>query len=475
MAVQEKVFSPQPGPQTDFLATDADVCIYGGAAGGGKSFGLLLDPLRHLENPFFRGVYFRRTSTQVKNLGGLWNEASEIYTHFGGVPKEKELLYTFPSGMLLKFTHLEHEKDKQQHQGGQYTAIYFDELTHFTESQFWYLMSRNRSKAGIPGYIRATCNPDADSWVRNWIDWWIDPETGYPIPERSGVLRWFLRIDGDLHWADTKSELIEMFGKPELAHDHIHQVKPRSFTFIMSSVYDNEELLKVDSNYLSNLESLNVVEKERLLMGNWNIKPTAGIYFNRTWVNLIDHPPINCTWVRSYDFAATEPNPSNPNPDYTAGVKIGITPEGQIIVGHMEKYQFSPGKVLERVKQRAEKDGFGVRIVIPRDPGAAGKESANSKARELSKYDIRVRQISKDKVTYFLPFSAAAENGLVSVVKGSWNEAFFKELENFDGEGRSKDDVVDATSLGYNELAGRVDIITDIEIPSMSQNNRWAS
>ena len=66
--------------------------------------------------------------------------------------------------------------------------------------------------AGVPGYIRATCNPDADSWVRSLIDWWIDPDTGFPIKERSGVLRWFVRDGDSLHWADTRADLVEMFG-----------------------------------------------------------------------------------------------------------------------------------------------------------------------------------------------------------------------------------------------------------------------
>ena len=79
-------------------------------------------------------------------------------------------------------------------QGAQITLICFDELTHFSAHQFFYMVSRNRSTCGVRPYIRATCNPDADSWVADFLTWWIDPESGLPIPERAGVLRYFVRI-----------------------------------------------------------------------------------------------------------------------------------------------------------------------------------------------------------------------------------------------------------------------------------------
>src|SRR5436189_1986846 len=106
--------------------------------------------------------------------------------------------------------------------------------------------------AGVPGYIRATCNPDADSWVRSLIDWWIDPDTGFPIKERSGVLRWFVRDGDSLHWADTRADLVEMFG-PES--------EPKSATFIPANVRDNRILLDKDPAYLAYLKALPYVER----------------------------------------------------------------------------------------------------------------------------------------------------------------------------------------------------------------------
>ena len=92
MAPEILRIGPQPGPQTDFLSCKADICIFGGAAYGGKSVGLLLDPVRHYDNPYFEGVIFRRTTTQIRNTGGLWDTsrrflwANERFT-FRDVPQ----------------------------------------------------------------------------------------------------------------------------------------------------------------------------------------------------------------------------------------------------------------------------------------------------------------------------------------------------------------------------------------------------
>ena len=84
--------SAQPGPQTAFLQTAADICIYGGAAGGGKTVGLILEPLRHVRRvPGFTAVFFRRTTPQITNPGGLWDESESFYPRLGGIPHLRAL------------------------------------------------------------------------------------------------------------------------------------------------------------------------------------------------------------------------------------------------------------------------------------------------------------------------------------------------------------------------------------------------
>ncbi|MFH1183533.1 MAG: terminase family protein, partial [Chloroflexota bacterium] len=245
---------PQAGPQTAFLSSSADIAIYGGAGGAGKTFGLILETIRHLEVPDFSAVIFRREMPQIRNPGGLWDTAGPIYRQLGGRPNAQGASWRFPAGSIVKMAHLQLEDDKTSWDGAQIALICFDELQHFSESQFWYLQSRNRSTCGVRPYTRAACNPDADSWLRSLLDWWIGPD-GFPVPERSGILRWFLRVGVEVQWVDGWI--------PEAL----------SLTFVPAHVRDNPALLSIDPGYLSRLQALESTERARLLHGNWNAKP----------------------------------------------------------------------------------------------------------------------------------------------------------------------------------------------------------
>ena len=109
---------PQPGPQEAFLASPADIAIYGGAAGGGKTWALLLEPLRHLANPDFGAVIFRREATQITNEGGLWDEAAKLYPLLGGQSKQvPRPIYHFGTRARVSFAHLNQENDVLDWQG----------------------------------------------------------------------------------------------------------------------------------------------------------------------------------------------------------------------------------------------------------------------------------------------------------------------------------------------------------------------
>src|SRR5207247_9384309 len=120
------------------------------------------------------------------------------------------------------------------------TLICFDELTHFTAGQCLSMVSRNRSTCGVRPYIRATCNPDADSWVAEFLAWWIDQETGLPIPERAGVLRHFIRVSEKVVWADRPEELMQQMKLPQDLPPGADPPRPISVTFIPAKVFDNQ-------------------------------------------------------------------------------------------------------------------------------------------------------------------------------------------------------------------------------------------
>lgn len=438
----QKVISPQPGPQTLFASTRADIAIYGGAAGSGKSFALLLEPLRNLNNPLFKTVCFRRTGVQVRNAGGLWDDSFALYSQLNAKPREALLEWEFESGATLKFSHLENEKDIYSWQGSQISLIEFDEVTHFTEKQFWYLFSRLRSMSGVPGYVRATCNPDPDSFIRSLIDWYIDGDTGFAIPERSGIVRWFVRQNGTIIWSDTKEELIEVYGSDQI---------PKSFTFIAAKIYDNQILLKNDPGYLSNLHALSRVDRMRLLEGNWNVRESAGMMFRREWFPLVDSvPPGWHNAIRFWDRAATKPSETNRDPDYTRGLLVYHYPDDTYCIVDLKTTRDTPGQVESLIKAVAQHDGYSVSIMCQQDPGSAGVGEAEHFMKMLGGYDVCTDSFSKDKVTRAKPVSAQAEAGFIKVLRSTWNDEFFKELDNFPDA--LHDDIVDCLSGAFNKL-----------------------
>lgn len=440
--------TPQAGPQLDFLSSSAHIAIYGGAAGSGKSFALLLEPLRHYTNSKFGGVIFRKNSTQIRNEGGLLDESMELYAPLGGVLRESFLEWTFPSGARVKFAHIDTEKDVYSWQGSQIAFIGFDELVHFSESQFFYMLSRNRSTSGVPGYVRATCNPDADSWVRHLIDWWIGPG-GYPIKERSGVLRWFIRIDNTIIWANTPEELIAKHG-PE--------TMPKSLTFIMATIHDNKILLEKDPSYLANLHALTRVERMRLLGGNWDVKYSAGSLFQREWFPILDAIPAG--WIQSirfWDRAATKPNEVNRDPDWTRGLKLYKYRDGSFLVADLKSIRDTPGEVEKLIKNTASHDSQSCRIMSQQDPGSAGVMEKEHFVRMLAGYDVRTVVISKDKITRAKSVSAQCQVGNIRVLRAPWNNEFFSECENFPEGGH--DDIVDVLSGAFNELSNGMSIM----------------
>lgn len=456
-----RIIKPQPGPQEAFAASSADIAIYGGAAGGGKSFALLMEPLRHCTtNGQFAAVFFRRNTTQVRNPGGLWDESAKLYPMVGAAPIKHTLEWIWPKGGRVKFAHLEHDTTVYDWQGSQIPLICFDELTHFSKPQFFYMLSRNRSECGVKPYVRATTNPDADSWVAEFIAWWIDQETGLPIPERSGVVRWFVRINDTICWGDSVQELRDRYGE---------DCDPKSVTFISAKLSDNKILLKADPGYAANLKAQSAVERARLMDGNWKIRPAAGLYFRREWVRVIDAAPAGLEWIRFWDLAATEKTDMN-DPDWTVGVRMGIkrAPDRsveRIVVADARRLRESPRGVRTAISNTAEADGRNMRIGFFKDPGQAGKDQAVSLVAMLPRFSAKAYPISGDKVTLFGAFSAQCEAGNVEFVRGHWNEEVFAQLEGFPDA--AHDDDADACSGAYNALTAGVSITTTANVPGL--------
>lgn len=265
---------PQEGYQTNFLSTPADIAIGGGGAGVGKTFSLLLETLRYNKNPKFGATIFRRTYPQIISQGGLWDESENLYPVLGAKPNSADHSWKFNSGARVAFSHMQHEKNVYDWQGSQIPLIGFDELTHFTKKQFLYMLSRNRTTCGVKPYVRATCNPDPDSFIAEMIDWAID-DAGYVKKEMNNKLRYFSVYEDMFIWGDTVEECIDK--SPHLIQNSESRNFVKSFVFIEGDVYENKKLLESDPAYIANLEALPEDEKLRLLKKNWKVKVDGNV------------------------------------------------------------------------------------------------------------------------------------------------------------------------------------------------------
>ncbi len=438
---------PQAGPQEAFLSSSADLVVYGGAAGGGKTWGLLLEPLRHINNSDFGAVIFRRTYPEITGEGGMWDESKKLYPELSAKPNETDLQWTFPSGARVTFAHMQLERDKEKWKGAQIPLIGFDQLETFSETQLWYLFTRNRSLCGVRPYARATANPEP-GWLANFLDWWI-AEDGYAIKERSGVVRWMVRYDEKIIWADSKVELLGAYRAPDGT-----SIPPKSVTFILATLYDNKILMRKDPGYIANLMAQPLVERERLLGdrlrgGNWKVKPAAGKVFNRGWFKIVDAVPALGRRVRYWDKAGTSDGGAR-----TAGVLMNKAPDGIYYVEDVIKGQWSAGERESVIKQTAQIDaqkyGNTVEIWVEQEPGSGGKESAESTIQNLVGFVIRSERVTGSKETRAQPFAVQCEAGNVKLLNGAWNGEYIEELHSFP-EGAFKDQV-DASSGAFNKV-----------------------
>lgn len=186
--------------------------------------------------------------------------------------------------------------------------------------------------------------------------------------------------------------------------------------------------------------------------------PREGGLFKREWFDgkIIDAEPAGIVWWRHWDLAATELKPGATAGARTCGVKLGRAADGSFIVAHMIATASSGKKVRNIVKAQAEVDGYGVKISVPQDPGAAGKTVALDYIDMLAAYDCRKLRETEDKVTRAEPVSAQAEAGNLYLLRGAWNQEFLDELCLFPGGPRK--DVADALSGAYAQIIGRGDL-----------------
>lgn len=489
MQIEAQEIRPQPGPQELFLSTPADIAIIGGSVYGGKTWCLVVEALRHVDNPGFNFVCFRREMPDIANPGGLWDESWKWYPSLGGVPRENTHEWSFPSGAWGKFAGLQLEKDKEGYKGAQICLLMFDQLETFTESQFWYLWTRNRSLCGVSPYTRASVNPDPDSFLAKLLSWWIDQDTGYSIPERSGVIRFFVRVDEEIRWSTVEcppDRYDEHEALKEAARADLEARYPgngrwaQSLTYVLARLQDNRIGTDLDPEYEAKVRALPYVERERLLGGdkggNWKVRATAGKVFNRAWFEIVDEVPNDCFWVRYWDKAGTQDAGC-----HSAGTRMGYSwSKRTFYITSCIAGQWSAANREAVIDQTAKIDGQNVVIWVEQEPGSGGKESAENTIGRLVGYACFADKVTGDKIRRAYPMSAQAEVGNVKLLRGDWNEALLDELHGFEEDAPRKDRV-DSCTGAFNKLAEKIKNAFDIsgggevepvEVEKASENGR---
>lgn len=276
----------QRGCQEKFLASSSDITIFGGSRGGSKSFSLLMESLKDIYNPYYNSILLRN---EKDDLLDLINTSYILYGQMGQYNKSiSDMTWYFKNGGKLKFSYLADSYDdfKKRFQGKQYSFIGIDEITHCSYEKFKYLITCNRNAYGIRNRFYGTCNPDPDSWVRKFIDWWIG-EDGLPIDERDGIIRYCF-MEGDspdsIYWGNTPEEvynqckhIINPLWKDAYEELGFNKVTMyvKSVTFIQGRLEENIKLIASDPNYAANLSQQNEEQRARDLEGNWNFKATG--------------------------------------------------------------------------------------------------------------------------------------------------------------------------------------------------------
>jgi predicted phage terminase large subunit-like protein len=243
----------------------------------------------------------------------------------------------------------------------------------------------------------------------------------------------------------------------------------KSMTFIPGKLEDNKILLKIDPGYRGNLMAMTRVERARLLDGNWKVRKSAGSYFRRSDVKILDVAPTDLSAItRRWDLAASEPTEAYPDPDYTCGVKLGRYKDGRFVVLHAEMQRKRANEIRELVKRLAVQDGRGCSVGVPQDPAQAGKDQSQSYVRDLAGFAVYADRESGDKETRAEPCAAQWQHQNIDVVKGPWNDAFFGMLEAFP-DSKVHDDPVDALAGAFAKLIKPVVIVRRGSIPDASR------
>jgi predicted phage terminase large subunit-like protein len=398
-------FTPTP-KQAAFLCLEkfgVEEALYGGAAGGGKSFALLMAGLQYVDVPGYHGLLLRRSYTDLSLPGALMDLSMEVLrgtdAHWDGLTKS----WKFPSRATLGFGYLDTATDPDRYMSAAFHFIGIDEASQIP----WRWMQlvtnsrmRKEAKSNIPLRIRYSSNPGGISH-EDLKAYFVDPRTA------KGV-------------------------------------------FIPATLDDNPYLAKED--YKRSLSRLDPLSRQRLLEGNWDALP-SGTFFSRGKLveRIVDSAPLEHKFCRFWDFAATVPR-NGSDPDWTVGALLSQNEKNETFIHDIRRFRCRPSEVEAKIRETALEDGRTVPIWLEQEPGSSGVAVVDHYIRNvLNGWEVYGHKTTGEKSVRAGPFASQVEAGHVYLIRAMWNRELLDEFEAFPNG--SHDDIVDACSGAFNRIS----------------------
>ena len=407
--IERGTLKPPTAQQNKFLMLDCEDAYYGGAAGGGKSYALLLAYAQFADVPGYDGLIMRRTCAELDMSGALMDIADKLWGNYPGVkPREGGREYEFDTEpgqapARLSFGYLETDKDKLRYQSAGYQYIAVDEVTTFIAPYFTFMFSRLRRAMGawVPMRMRSASNPNGPG--RLWV----------------------------------KQRYVDPITREDRA-------------FIPANIDDNDYLDK-EPYKRSMAKNLGPIEAAQLLAGDWDIQASGK--FMRHWFKALMAVPAQGRYVRYWDLAATAAAPGK-DPSWTAGVLVSES-GGQYFILDSIRVRLSPKGVEDLIIQTAivDRERYGyVTIKMEQEPGSAGVNVITHYMVLLAGHEFKGDKVTGPRELRANALASQAEAGNVFILAKQWNKDFLDEMEVFPGGGH--DDQVIAACGAFNELTG---------------------
>jgi predicted phage terminase large subunit-like protein len=417
-----------PTPRQEaFLRLSCREALFGGAAGGGKSVALLMDAGQYVDVPGYNALLVRPTLGELEQPGGLLDLAHEWYGPSKATWSGELRAWRFPGpgrsgagGSSIRFGYFDGQRDVNRYSGSSYSYLGFDELSQVDELSYHRMQRVLRQPGHDPGLLRS---PDGLSIAEVPVRCRATSNPGGP----------------NHHWIKT------YFVDP--------QTRPEGVLYLPARWSDNPYL--DFQAYARGLAHVPLAERKRLINGDWEIMDEGNI-FQRIWFEIIEHSqvPAKTRAVRYWDLAGSEPTPSNPEPDYTVGLRLEYDDTTCIyyITGLVRQRRHA-GQVEELMRATADDDGPGVHIYVEQEPGShGGFVEHHLKYEVLDGFRVSMHRPSGSKETRAYQVAAAAEQGRVKLVAAPNSRDFLDEVCQFP-YGRH-DDCVDALT-GAHHAIGR--------------------